>query len=89
MSGSATDGERIYVAIGNLYGIAYNNAAGSWSALDPVTGKILWQTSDPDGALDLGPVAATQRRAACVGGCCGNTHHRNRRGPPSPALAGP
>ena len=57
--GSATDGQRIYVAIGNLYGIPYNNAgaAGSWSALDPATGKILWQTPDPNGSLDLGPVA--------------------------------
>jgi len=57
--GSATDGQRIYVAIGNLYGIPYNNigAAGSWSALDPGTGKILWQTADPNGTLDLGPVA--------------------------------
>jgi polyvinyl alcohol dehydrogenase (cytochrome) len=57
--GSATDGQRIYVAIGNLYGIPYNNAgaAGSWSALDPATGKLLWQTPDPNGSLDLGPVA--------------------------------
>jgi polyvinyl alcohol dehydrogenase (cytochrome) len=57
--GSATDGHRIYVAIANLNGIPYNDvgAAGSWSALDPVTGKILWQTADPNGTLDLGPVA--------------------------------
>jgi len=56
--GSATDGKRIYVAIANLYGIPYNNSgtAGSWSALDPQTGKILWQTPDPNGAIDLGPV---------------------------------
>jgi polyvinyl alcohol dehydrogenase (cytochrome) len=56
--GSAADGNRIYVAIGNLYGIPYNNAgaAGSWSALDPATGKLLWQTPDPNGSLDLGPV---------------------------------
>jgi polyvinyl alcohol dehydrogenase (cytochrome) len=31
--------------------------AGSWSALDPVTGKILWQIADPNGAADLGPMA--------------------------------
>jgi polyvinyl alcohol dehydrogenase (cytochrome) len=57
--GSATDGQRIYLAIGNLYGIPSNHAgaAGSWSALDPSTGKILWQTADPNGSLDLGPVA--------------------------------
>jgi polyvinyl alcohol dehydrogenase (cytochrome) len=55
--GSATDGERLYVAIANLYRIPYDaGAAGSWSALDPVTGKILWQTPDPNGSLALGPV---------------------------------
>jgi polyvinyl alcohol dehydrogenase (cytochrome) len=56
--GSATDGERIYVAIANLYNIPYSaGTAGSWSALDPATGKVLWQTPDPNGALALGPVA--------------------------------
>jgi polyvinyl alcohol dehydrogenase (cytochrome) len=61
--GSATDGKRIYVGIGNLYGIPYTlhpsgqvNYAGSWSALDPATGQILWQTADPNGAIDLGPL---------------------------------
>jgi polyvinyl alcohol dehydrogenase (cytochrome) len=55
--GSATDGTRIYVAISNLYGIPYSaGKAGSWSALDPATGKILWQTPDPNGSLALGPV---------------------------------
>lgn len=56
--GSATDGTRIYVAIGNFYGIPYSAGnAGSWSALDPATGKMLWQTPDPNGAIDLGPLA--------------------------------
>lgn len=61
--GSATDGQRIYVGIGDLYGIPYTlqpsgqtDYAGSWSALDPATGHILWQTADPNGALDLGPM---------------------------------
>lgn len=61
--GSATDGQRIYVAIGDLYGIPYTLQpsgqtinAGSWSALDPATGQILWQTADPNGAIDLGPM---------------------------------
>jgi polyvinyl alcohol dehydrogenase (cytochrome) len=56
--GSASDGQRIYVAIANLYAIA--NAAGnagSWAALDPATGNILWQTADPNGAIDIGPLA--------------------------------
>jgi polyvinyl alcohol dehydrogenase (cytochrome) len=57
--GSATDGARIYVAIANLYGIPYAaGSAGSWAALDPATGAILWQKADPNGAIDLGPVTA-------------------------------
>jgi polyvinyl alcohol dehydrogenase (cytochrome) len=59
--GSASDGVRIYVAIANLFGIPYGpggaNSAGSWSALDPATGNILWQVADPNGAVDLGPLA--------------------------------
>ena len=55
--GSATDGQRIYVAIANLYGIPHAGGfAGSWSALDPATGKIIWQIPEPNGALALGPV---------------------------------
>ena len=56
--GSASDGKRIYVAIANLYGISYSGgSAGSWAALDPATGAILWQTADPNGSVDLGPMA--------------------------------
>ena len=56
--GSASDGQRIYVAIANLYGIPYaTGSAGSWAALDPATGAILWQKADPNGAVDLGPLA--------------------------------
>jgi polyvinyl alcohol dehydrogenase (cytochrome) len=55
--GSASDGKRIYVQIANLYGIgAPGHNAGSWSALDPATGQILWQTQDPNGAIDIGPM---------------------------------
>src|SRR5262249_52958549 len=55
--GSASDGQRIYVHITNLYGIPYAaGSAGSWSALDPATGAMLWQTADPNGAADLGPM---------------------------------
>jgi polyvinyl alcohol dehydrogenase (cytochrome) len=61
--GSASDGTRIYVAIGNLYGIPYPDAglgnAGSWAALDPLTGRIIWQVADPNGAIDLGPVTVS------------------------------
>jgi polyvinyl alcohol dehydrogenase (cytochrome) len=56
--GSASDGTRIYVAIANFYGIpyAYGNA-GSFAALDPDTGTILWQKADPNSAVDIGPMA--------------------------------
>lgn len=62
--GSASDGTRIYVAIGNLYGIPYTvggqtDYAGSWAALDPLTGRVIWQVADPNGAMDLGPVAVS------------------------------
>jgi polyvinyl alcohol dehydrogenase (cytochrome) len=58
--GSATDGKSIYVAIANLYGIPYAaGSAGSWAALDPATGSILWQKADPNGAIDIGPMAAS------------------------------
>jgi polyvinyl alcohol dehydrogenase (cytochrome) len=60
--GSATDGKRIYVQIANFYGISHRmsdgstTTGGSWAALDPTTGKILWQVADPNGAVDLGPM---------------------------------
>jgi polyvinyl alcohol dehydrogenase (cytochrome) len=69
--GSATDGDRIYVAIANFYGIPYSGGnAGSWSALDPATGAILWQIPDPNGAIDLGPMAVARGvvYAASMGG---------------------
>jgi polyvinyl alcohol dehydrogenase (cytochrome) len=63
--GSASDGRRIYVAISNFYGVSYTTlgrpaslgSAGSWAALSPATGKILWQVPDPNGAVDLAPLA--------------------------------
>jgi polyvinyl alcohol dehydrogenase (cytochrome) len=32
---------------------------GSWAALDPATGAILWQTSDPSGSFDTGAVSVS------------------------------
>ena len=63
--GTASDGERIYAAIANNSHDAYKLAPrgetitwGSWSALNPQTGKILWQTADPSkGAIDTGAVS--------------------------------
>jgi polyvinyl alcohol dehydrogenase (cytochrome) len=75
--GTAYDGDRIYASITNQHHIPYeltehgvisNTTAtgGSWAALDPKTGKILWQTADPQvealpglgvvGVWDVGPV---------------------------------
>jgi polyvinyl alcohol dehydrogenase (cytochrome) len=63
--GTATDGQRIYVAIGNRNHLSYTLVPsgqqitwGSWSALDVATGDILWQTADPTaGATDTGSVS--------------------------------
>lgn len=56
--GSAYDGKRIYVSISDQHHISYRMASngnltdatstgGSWAALDPATGKIIWQRADP------------------------------------------
>jgi len=63
--GTATDGQRIYVAIGNHDHLPYTLVPsgqritwGAWSALDVATGNILWQTADPTaGAIDTGSVS--------------------------------
>jgi polyvinyl alcohol dehydrogenase (cytochrome) len=51
--GDATDGERVYVGISN------HPKQGSVSALDGATGKILWQTMNPDGRSNFGPLTVT------------------------------
>jgi polyvinyl alcohol dehydrogenase (cytochrome) len=60
--GTATDGEGIYVSIADpqhkQYALQPSGAlvtGGSWAALDPATGRILWQTAVPGGADGLGP----------------------------------
>lgn len=58
--GSASDGQRIYVSIANLFGIPTPTGnAGSWAALDPATGAILWQVGDPNGSIAVGPLAVS------------------------------
>ncbi len=75
--GTAFDGDRIYASITNHHHIPYKLTqngvisnttvtGGSWAALDPTTGEILWQTADPQvetlpglgvvGVWDLAPV---------------------------------
>jgi polyvinyl alcohol dehydrogenase (cytochrome) len=67
--GSATDGRRVYVAEADTSHIKYtlggsgpyagqSSTSGSWAALDAATGKILWQTPDPQRATDQGFVSA-------------------------------
>jgi polyvinyl alcohol dehydrogenase (cytochrome) len=78
--GTAFDGDRIYATITNHHHIPYRltengvissttATGGSWAALDPRTGEILWQTADPQletlpaftspvGVWDLAPVTA-------------------------------
>jgi polyvinyl alcohol dehydrogenase (cytochrome) len=62
--GTASDGKRVYVAIGNSTHASHKLISGqtitwgSWSALDAATGKILWQTADPtSGTLDESSVS--------------------------------
>jgi polyvinyl alcohol dehydrogenase (cytochrome) len=59
--GSATDGTRIYTANSNSnqvpwtpMGAAAPTTRGGWSALDPLTGALLWQVADPLPAPGIG-----------------------------------
>jgi polyvinyl alcohol dehydrogenase (cytochrome) len=70
--GTATDGKSIYVAISNSSHVkttlmnGQTVTGGTWNALDAATGKILWQTADPDGASDYG--AASEANGVVYGG---------------------
>jgi polyvinyl alcohol dehydrogenase (cytochrome) len=56
--GAAYDGQRLYVTLTNIEHVPFIMASGkiatggAWSALDPATGRILWQTADPQNAAD-------------------------------------
>jgi polyvinyl alcohol dehydrogenase (cytochrome) len=65
--GSAADGSHVYSAEANSDKVTYTlggsgpfsgqkTTAGSWAALNPATGKMLWQTPDPQGQEDPGYV---------------------------------
>jgi polyvinyl alcohol dehydrogenase (cytochrome) len=76
--GTAYDGDRVYVSITNQHHIPYlltdngkltstTATGGSWAALDPDSGEIIWQRADPQtevvagqtvGVWDLAPVSA-------------------------------
>jgi len=60
--GTATDGQLVYVSIADpqhrQYALQPSSevvTGGSWAALDPATGRIVWQTAVPAGADGLGP----------------------------------
>jgi len=62
--GSATDGNHLYIAIANsafqdwtMQPSGIIATGGMWSALDPATGKILWQTAEPTGSWAWGAVS--------------------------------
>jgi polyvinyl alcohol dehydrogenase (cytochrome) len=61
--GSAYDGQRIYTAEADPFGVPYTLAdgqsvsGGSWAALDPQTGAFDWQMATPGGYAALGPVS--------------------------------
>jgi polyvinyl alcohol dehydrogenase (cytochrome) len=70
--GTATDGRRIYVAITDSENQPYKLldgqtiTYGSFAALDPQTGKFIWQIADPTGAEDQG--ALTVANGVLYGG---------------------
>jgi polyvinyl alcohol dehydrogenase (cytochrome) len=68
--GTATDGQRIYVPIANLFGTPYalqpsqtQVNGGSWSAVNPADGTLLWQTATPG--------LCTQAISGVAQGCMG------------------
>jgi polyvinyl alcohol dehydrogenase (cytochrome) len=82
--GTAVDGTRIYVGVNDTQGDPYTlggapdagkTSAGSWAALDPATGQILWQVANPtmtaplQGASVNGPVTVLP-----CGACSGGAH---------------
>ncbi len=82
--GTATDGERIYVAITNGKNMPYplvngtTVTSGAWTALDVGTGRILWQTADPAQAMDLGSLSVANN-VLYAGSVSGNMHALDAR----------
>jgi polyvinyl alcohol dehydrogenase (cytochrome) len=72
--GSAFDGQRLYVANANITNTEYTLPSGekakggSWTALDPATGKILWQTASPAAAPNGALGATTVANGVVFGG---------------------
>jgi polyvinyl alcohol dehydrogenase (cytochrome) len=71
--GTAFDGKRIYVALSDSGSLPYTLQpsgkmvnSGSWGALDPKTGKILWQTAAP-GACSPGGASGVAQGCMTLG----------------------
>jgi polyvinyl alcohol dehydrogenase (cytochrome) len=68
--GTGTDGQRVYVPYANNNHRTYKLTSGvftnggTWTALDPATGSILWQTANPD--MCTGPVGCASQSGATV-----------------------
>ena len=75
--GTAYDGRRIYAAIGHNTKQPYTLRSGevitggSFAALNPADGRVLWQTADPQGEPDL--AALTVANGVLYGGSMAHT----------------
>lgn len=78
--GTAADGKRVYVSIGNLNheSIAVDmpkdkstTKGGIWAAVDAATGKVLWRTADPQDAMDT--VAMSEANGVVYAGSLAGT----------------
>jgi len=64
MWGAATDGERVFTNVGNVYKENFTlvpstvvTTSGGWVAVNASSGQILWSTASPDGSVPTGPVS--------------------------------
>lgn len=73
--GSATDGERVYVNIGNANNKNFTlrpgngvTLGGGWVGMNATTGSILWTTAVPGGWVAHGPVSVSNGLVLVGGG---------------------
>ncbi|AUX47752.1 pyrrolo-quinoline quinone [Sorangium cellulosum] len=84
MWGVAVDEARIYVPVDNSDQVAYTLHPsgevitwGSWSALDPATGDILWQTPDPTPGAEARAPLTVANGVVYAGSMSGDVHALN------------
>jgi len=77
--GTAYDGTHVYAPIGNINGTPYQApdgtrlTYGSWAALDPATGRIVWQTADPGKYLNSALASPAVANGVVFGASMSNT----------------